>query len=80
MNTSIRIGVAIAVLACAMTQPARAEVLPGYTCDANSLWTFEWTSVTVSSGTYHYLYGCTESGWLLFGTAYCDNDGNCYSD
>lgn len=80
MNTSIKAGIAIAILAFAMTGSAHAEALPGYECNQSNYGALEWTSEAVTQGTYYYFYGCTESGWMLFATAFCDNEGNCYSD
>lgn len=83
MNTSFRnIGLAIALFGFAMTQPtvARAEALPSFECNESTFGVFQRTSEVVPEGTYVYFYGCTEYGWMLFGTAFCDNEGNCYSD
>jgi len=82
MNVSIRIGLAVALLAAAMghSPAARAEALPGYACDETTYGAYEWTSETTPAGAFYYFYVCTEYGWTMYGMTYCDNFGNCSSD
>lgn len=82
MNTYRKMGFAIALLGLAMTSSTNvgAEVLPAMQCDESTYGAFQRTWEVAPEGTYVYFYGCTELGWILYGTSFCDNDGNCYSD
>ncbi|MFZ5637425.1 MAG: hypothetical protein ACOY82_12675 [Pseudomonadota bacterium] len=82
MNRFRNTGFAIALLGLAMTSSTevRAEALPTLECNESTYGAFQRTSEVAPEGTYIYFYGCTEYGWMLFGTEFCDNEGNCYSD
>lgn len=82
MNAYTKMGFAIALFALLMapSPDAGAQVLPAMECNESTYGAFQLTSETAPEGTYVYFYGCTEYGWILYGTSFCDNDGNCYSD
>jgi hypothetical protein len=73
---------AIALFGLLMTSSTGvgAEAPPVMPCDESTYGVFQRTSKIAPEGTYVYFYGCTESGWMLYGATFCDNDGNCYSD
>lgn len=82
MNTFGKMGFAIALSGLLMTPSTGvgAAVPPAMECDESTYGIFQRTSRVEPEGRYVYFYGCTEYGWILYGTSFCDNDGNCYSD
>lgn len=79
MNASIKIGFAATLFALCMTvaAPARADSLPGYTCEESTLGVFQRTMEATSEGFYVYQYVCTEFDWQVYDVTYCDFFGNC---
>jgi hypothetical protein len=82
MNRYGKMGCAIALFGLLMTSSTGigAAVLPAMECNESTYGAFQLTSEVAPEGTYVYFYGCTEYGWILYGTSFCDNDGNCSSD
>ncbi len=82
MNSGFIAGVLAVALSVASAFPGAAQAQSGELpeCNGNNVWTTHVLLVPEPFGVTFETYLCTPEGWVLVGSSYCSNDGNCSSD